>query len=222
MLLKATEQCFNTLERAEMLLLLLRRFPETVVQHGVGLGETLLDAESIEDQESPVNCFRKLFVCDVLPLIINNPDVRLPASLLYKYLNKAAEFYINYVTRSTQTESQYQGSQDSSDIMSPSKRSSQKYVIDGLTEKSSQITDPWERLFKILSVVGMRCEWQMDKGRRSFGDILHRMKDLCRYISNFDSDAHAKYKNQVVYSTMLVFFKNAFQYVSNIQPSLFQ
>lgn len=205
-----------------MLLLLLRRFPETVVQHGVGLGETLLDAESIEDQESPVNCFRKLFVCDVLPLIINNPDVRLPASLLYKYLNKAAEFYINYVTRSTQTESQYQGSQDSSDIMSPSKRSSQKYVIDGLTEKSSQITDPWERLFKILSVVGMRCEWQMDKGRRSYGDILHRMKDLCRYISNFDSEAHIKYKNQVVYSTMLVFFKNAFQYVSNIQPSLFQ
>ncbi|NXO22006.1 INT10 protein, partial [Cisticola juncidis] len=222
MLLKATEQCFNTLERAEMLLLLLRRFPETVVQHGVGLGETLLDAENIEDQESPVNCFRKLFVCDVLPLIINNPDVRLPASLLYKYLNKAAEFYINYVTRSTQTESQYQGSQDSSDIMSPSKRSSQKYVIDGLTEKSSQITDPWERLFKILSVVGMRCEWQMDKGRRSYGDILHRMKDLCRYISNFDSEAHIKYKNQVVYSTMLVFFKNAFQYVSNIQPSLFQ
>lgn len=35
MLLKATEQCFDTLERAEMLLLLLRRFPETVVQHGV-------------------------------------------------------------------------------------------------------------------------------------------------------------------------------------------
>lgn len=50
-----------------------------------------------------------VLVCDVLPLIINNPDVRLPASLLYKYLNKAAEFYINYVTRSTQTESQYQG-----------------------------------------------------------------------------------------------------------------
>uniref|UniRef100_A0A7M4EGB5 Integrator complex subunit 10 n=1 Tax=Crocodylus porosus TaxID=8502 RepID=A0A7M4EGB5_CROPO len=222
MLLKATEQCFNTLERAEMLLLLLRRFPETVVQHGVGLGETLLEAESIEDQESPVNCFRKLFVCDVLPLIINNPDVRLPASLLYKYLNKAAEFYINYVTRSTQTENQYQGSQDSSDLMSPSKRNSQKYVIEGLTEKSSQITDPWERLFKILSIVGMRCEWQMEKGRRSFGDILHRMKDLCRYISNFDSEAHAKYKNQVVYSTMLVFFKNAFQYVSSIQPSLFQ
>lgn len=57
---------------------------------------------------------------------------------------------------------------------------------------------------------------------RSYGDILHRMKDLCRYMNNFDNEAHAKYKNQVVYSTMLVFFKNAFQYVNSIQPSLFQ
>ncbi|XP_013923586.1 PREDICTED: integrator complex subunit 10 isoform X1 [Thamnophis sirtalis] len=222
MLLKATDQCFNTLERAEMLLLLLRRFPETVVQHGVGLGETLLEAENIEDQESPVNCFRKLFVCDVLPLIINNPDVRLPSTLLYKYLNKAAEFYINYVTRSSPTENQYPGTQDTSDLVSPNKRSAQKYIIEGLTEKSCQITDPWERIFKILSIVGVRCEWQMDVARRSFGDILLKMKDVCRYISNYDNEAHAKYKTQVVYSTMLVFFKNAFQYISSIQPSLFQ
>lgn len=91
MLLKATEQCFNTLEKAEMLLLLLKRFPESVVQHGVShnnvppecrhlieeeavtteglsfvsfqvnLGETLLEAETSENVEAPVNCFRKLF-----------------------------------------------------------------------------------------------------------------------------------------------------------------
>ncbi|XP_030099625.1 integrator complex subunit 10 isoform X11 [Mus musculus] len=106
--------------------------------------------------------------------------------------------------------------------MSPSKRSSQKYIIEGLTEKSSHIVDPWERLFKILNVVGMRCEWQMDKGRRSCSDLLHRMKELCRYMNSFDSEAHNNYKNQVLYSTMLVFFKSAFQYVSSIQPSLFQ
>ncbi|XP_053319329.1 integrator complex subunit 10 isoform X2 [Spea bombifrons] len=222
MLLKATEQCFNTLERAEMLLLLLNRFPETVMQHGVSLGETLLEAESIEDQESPVNCFRKLFVCDVLPLIINNLDVRLPVGLLYKYLNKAAEFYINYVTRSPQTEGQHQGTQETADLLSPSKRSSQKYVIEGLSEKSSQILDSWERLFKILSVVGMRCEWQMDKGTRNFSDLFHRVKEICRYISNFENEAHAKYKNQVVYSATLIFFKNVYQYINGIQPSLFQ
>uniref|UniRef100_UPI00398F2F8B integrator complex subunit 10 isoform X2 n=1 Tax=Pristiophorus japonicus TaxID=55135 RepID=UPI00398F2F8B len=222
MLLKATEQCFNTLERAEMLLLLLRRFPESVVQHGVSLGETLLEAENLDDQDSPVNCFRKLFVCDVLPLIINNPDVRLPANLLYQYLHKAAEFYIGYVTRSLSLESQHQGSQDTTDIKSPTKRSTQKYIIEGLTEKSSLIVEPWDRLFEILSIVAMRCEWQMDKANRNCSEILHRMKDLCRYINSFDDEGHRKYKHQVVYSAMLVFFKNAFQYVGSIQPSLFQ
>ncbi|XP_038648357.1 integrator complex subunit 10 isoform X2 [Scyliorhinus canicula] len=222
MLLKATEQCFNTLERAEMLLLLLRRFPDSVVQHGVSLGETLLEAENLDDQDSPVNCFRKLFVCDVLPLIINNPDVRLPANLLYQYLHKAAEFYIGYVTRSPSLENQHQGSQDTADIKSPTKRSTQKYIIEGLTEKSSLIMDPWDRLFEIMSIVAMRCDWQMDKANRNCGEILHRMKDLCRYINNFDDEGHRKYKHQVVYSTLLVFFKNAFQYVGSIQPSLFQ
>ena len=42
MLLKATEQCFNTLEKAEMLLLLLKRFPESVVQHGVSYNSLTL------------------------------------------------------------------------------------------------------------------------------------------------------------------------------------
>ncbi|KAG2465432.1 INT10 protein, partial [Polypterus senegalus] len=109
MLLKATEQCFNTLEKAEMLLLLLRRFPDSVVQHGVSLGETLLEAENIEDQETPVNCFRKLFVCDVLPLIINNLEMCLPSNLLLKYLHKSAEFYIAYVSKAAVAESQHQG-----------------------------------------------------------------------------------------------------------------
>uniref|UniRef100_A0A8C4X4L7 Integrator complex subunit 10 n=1 Tax=Erpetoichthys calabaricus TaxID=27687 RepID=A0A8C4X4L7_ERPCA len=222
MLLKATEQCFNTLEKAEMLLLLLRRFPDSVVQHGVSLGETLLEAENIEDQETPVNCFRKLFVCDVLPLIINNLEMCLPSNLLLKYLHKSAEFYIAYVSKAAVAESQHQGPQDSGNLKSPNKRSSQKYIIEGLTEKSSQILDPWERLLEILIMVGARCEWQMDKGKRWFADILSRMKDLCRYINSFENEAHLKYRNQVVYSTMLVFFKHALQYVSMVQGSLFQ
>jgi len=33
----------------------------TFILKQVGLGEALLEAETIEEQESPVNCFRKLF-----------------------------------------------------------------------------------------------------------------------------------------------------------------
>ncbi|XP_061102240.1 integrator complex subunit 10 isoform X2 [Conger conger] len=223
MLLKATEQCFNTLEKAEMLLLLLRRFPESVVQHGVSLGETLLDAESNEDLESPVNCFRKLFVCDVLPLIINNPDMRLPASLLYKYMHKAAEFYIGYVTRGPSADSTLPGSQEGVGLKSPGAlRGSQRYVIDGLTEKSSLVTEPWERLLEILAIVGARCEWQGDKGSRSYVEILQRMKELCRYLPSLEGETQSCCRSQVVTCTTLVLFHSAYLYVSAVQPALFQ
>lgn len=48
-------------------------------------------------------------VCDVLPLVINNMDMRLPASLMQKYMLKAAEFYIGYVTRGPSPDVQIQG-----------------------------------------------------------------------------------------------------------------
>ncbi|KAF1384655.1 hypothetical protein PFLUV_G00122450 [Perca fluviatilis] len=223
MLLKATEQCFNTLEKAEMLLLLLKRFPESVVQHGVNLGETLLDAEVSENVETPVNCFRKLFVCDVLPLVINNMDMRLPASLMQKYMLKAAEFYIGYVTRGPSPDVQIQGSQEGGSLKSTAvSRGSQRYVIDGLSEKSSVVAEPWERLLDILAVVGARCEWQGDKGQRSYVDMLQRVKELCRYLPGLEGDTRSRCCSQVVICAALVLFRSAFLYVSAVQPALFQ
>ncbi|XP_038152479.1 integrator complex subunit 10 isoform X2 [Cyprinodon tularosa] len=223
MLLKATEQCFNTLEKAEMLLLLLKRFPESVVQHGVNLGETLLEAEVSENVESPVNCFRKLFVCDVLPLVISNMDMRLPASLMQKYILKAAEFYIGYVTRGPSADMQLQGSQDGATLKSPGvSRGSQRYVIDGLSEKSSVVAEPWERLLDVLTMVGARCEWQGDKGQRSYIDMLQRVKELCRYLPGLEGETRSRYYSQVVICAALVLFRSAFLYVSAVQPSLFQ
>ncbi|XP_074505090.1 integrator complex subunit 10 isoform X2 [Sebastes fasciatus] len=223
MLLKATEQCFNTLEKAEMLLLLLKRFPESVVQHGVNLGESLLEAEASENVETPVNCFRKLFVCDVLPLVINNMDMRLPASLMQKYMLKAAEFYIGYVTRGPSPDVQIQGAQEGGSLKSPTvSRGSQRYVIDGLSEKSSVVAEPWERLLDILAVVGARCEWQGDMGQRSYVDMLLRVKELCRYLPGLEGDTRSRCCSQVVICAALILFRSAFLYVSSVQPALFQ
>uniref|UniRef100_A0A1A7YS59 Integrator complex subunit 10 n=1 Tax=Iconisemion striatum TaxID=60296 RepID=A0A1A7YS59_9TELE len=223
MLLKATEQCFNTLEKAEMLLLLLKRFPESVVQHGVNLGQTLLEAEVSENVETPVNCFRKLFVCDVLPLVINNMDMRLPTSLMWKYILKAAEFYIGYVSRGPSPDVQIQGTQDGGTLKSPGvSRGSQRYVIDGLSEKSSVVAEPWERLLDIVSVVGARCEWQGDKGQRNYVDLFQRVKELCRYLPGLEGETRSRCCNQVVICTALVLFRSAFLYVSAVQPALFQ
>ncbi|XP_028815738.1 integrator complex subunit 10 isoform X2 [Denticeps clupeoides] len=221
MLLKATEQCFNTLEKAEMLLLLLRRFPESVVQHGVSLGESLLDAESVEDLDTPVNCFRKLFVCDVLPLIMNNLDMRLPASLLYKYMHKATEFYISYVTRGPSADGQMQGPQEAV-LKSPGlPRGAQRLVIDGLSEKSSVVSEPWERLLDIVAVVGSRCEWQGDKSCRSYMELLQRVKEMCRYLPGLEGETLSRCCGQVVTCAALVLFRCAYLYTSAVQPSLF-
>lgn len=58
-------------------------------------------------------------------------------------------------------------SQDGGSLKSPSvSRGSQRYVIDGLSEKSSVVAEPWEKLLDILAVVGARCEWQGDKELR--------------------------------------------------------
>ncbi|XP_067314219.1 integrator complex subunit 10 isoform X2 [Pseudorasbora parva] len=222
MLLKATEQCFNTLEKAEMLLLLLKRFPESVVQHGVSLGESLLEAETVEDLDTPVNCFRKLFVCDVLPLILNNPEMCLPVSLLYKYMHKAAEFYICYVTREPSADGQMQGSQEVGGLKSPGRGRGQRCVIDGLSEKSSVVTEPWERLLEMLAVVGSLCDWQGEKGSRSYSELLQRIAELCRYMSAADGEGFVRCCGQIVTCCTLVLFHSAFHYVSAVQPSLFQ
>ncbi|XP_076844514.1 integrator complex subunit 10 isoform X1 [Brachyhypopomus gauderio] len=222
MLLKATEQCFNTLEKAEMLLLLLKRFPESVVQHGVSLGESLLEAELAEDLDTPVNCFRKLFVCDVLPLIVNNVEMRLPASLLYKYMHKAAEFYIGYVTQSPCTDAQLQASQEVAGLKSPGLGRGQRYVIDGLSEKSSVVAEPWERLLEIVGVVGTRCEWQGEKGSRTYTELLQRVKEVCPYLPSLEGDTLCRCCSQIVTCSTLVLFRCSYLYVSAVQPSLFQ
>ncbi|KAA0709839.1 Integrator complex subunit 10 [Triplophysa tibetana] len=219
MLLKATEQCFNTLEKAEMLLLLLKRFPESVVQHGVTLGESLLEAETVEKLDTPVNCFRKLFVCDVLPLVLNNPEMCLPASLLYKYLHKAAEFYICYVTREPSADGQRTASQEVGALKSPGRGRGQRCVIDGLSEKSSVVTEPWERLLEMVAVMGSLCDWQGEKGIRSYSDLLQRVTELCRYVSA-DAEEFARCCGQIVTCCTLVLFYSAVHYVSAVQPSL--
>lgn len=55
-----------------------------------------------------------LSVCDVLPLVLKNMDMRLPTSLIQKYMLKAAEFYIGYVTRGPSSDVQIHGKAASS------------------------------------------------------------------------------------------------------------
>lgn len=48
-------------------------------------------------------------------------------------------------------------------LKSPGRGRGQRYVIDGLSEKSSVVTEPWERLLEMVGVVGSLCDWQGEK-----------------------------------------------------------
>lgn len=58
------------------------------------------------------------------------------------------------------------GPQEGGGLKSPGKGRGQRGVIDGLSEKSSLVAEPWERLLEIVGSVGLRCEWQGEKGTR--------------------------------------------------------
>lgn len=60
------------------------------------LVETLISAEKHStDGHSPGNAYRKLLVCDLLPLLAKKGvRVELSSKMLYKLLHKAIEFYL--------------------------------------------------------------------------------------------------------------------------------
>lgn len=60
----------------------------------------------------------------------------------------------------------FSGPQEGGGIKSPGKGRGQRGMIDGLTEKSSLVVEPWEKLLEIVGSVGLRCEWQGEKGTR--------------------------------------------------------
>ncbi|KAM7314720.1 integrator complex subunit 10 [Ixodes scapularis] len=95
-LLSVAEHCMDTAEHCRLMLLLLRKFPEKVVEHGVKLIDTLQMAEKHGHCQTPLNQFRKLLVCDVAPLVLKL-GVDLPIKQMYRLIHKCIEFYTVYI-----------------------------------------------------------------------------------------------------------------------------
>ncbi|OXU21816.1 hypothetical protein TSAR_001848 [Trichomalopsis sarcophagae] len=96
LLIMTADHSEDTMEHCKLLLLLLKRFPQTVATHGPRLVETLLTAEKHSHPGKAVNGFRKLLACEALPLLGAAP-VELNARLSLRLLCKAVEFYFAYI-----------------------------------------------------------------------------------------------------------------------------
>ena len=58
--------------------------------------DTLLAAEKHSHYQTPVNCFRKLLVVDLLPTLLNSRTIDVPQKQLYRLILKSIEFYVSW------------------------------------------------------------------------------------------------------------------------------
>ncbi|CAH1104355.1 unnamed protein product [Psylliodes chrysocephalus] len=134
LLLFTADHCEDTMEHCRLLLLLLQRFPTAISSNGPRLVDTLISAEKHSvDGHFPVNPYRKLLVCDLLPLLASEKvKVDLSSKLLQKLLHKAIEFYFCYLGLNTSA----------------------------IQDTETKIEDPWTSLFGVIEFIGGQLNWE--------------------------------------------------------------
>ncbi|KAG0712146.1 Integrator complex subunit 10 [Chionoecetes opilio] len=96
MVASAAERSQDTMTRCRLMLLLTTTFPETTTHHGLQLVESLITAE--KHCPGPLNPFRRMLVCDLLPRLLQTQGLEVRPKTLHNLLSRAIEFYITYVT----------------------------------------------------------------------------------------------------------------------------
>lgn len=217
MLISLSNKMTDILEQCRLLLLAMRKFTSLVNEHGLKLVGTLQKAEWDANMKSPVNCYRKFLVCDVLPLVLQKKKkFELPTSQFHNWLQLAVEFYVMYITQPPIVPA---SSPLTPDILSPTKLSRQA-SISGLLDKECQIPDPWENLQKLVIQIGHHLGWDIDKL------FFSQTRDIqCQQIlSLHHRSQQVKTGNntkQVLFTTVVVFLESLYSYVSSVDPDSF-
>ncbi|XP_049767483.1 integrator complex subunit 10 [Schistocerca cancellata] len=190
LLLQTASRSEDTMEHCRLLLLLLRQFPATIPQHGPKLVETLMTAEKHCHYQNAVNCYRKLLVYDLLPLL-GTSQVDLPPKHLFRMLQKSIEFYLAY-------------------LMLPNKS------IPDLPELESKIEDPWKNLFAIQEMTGKKLNWELST---VFWNKEIYWQKIVQFRADhpLTPDDYANHK-QMLYCTTTFFLYCLHEYVGMLDP----
>ena len=62
------------------------------------LVDTLLNAEKHGSHQNPVNCFRKLLIVDLLPILLDSKTSDIPQKTLHRLILKSIEFYVSWLS----------------------------------------------------------------------------------------------------------------------------
>ncbi|XP_075219382.1 integrator complex subunit 10 isoform X2 [Lycorma delicatula] len=190
LLLLTANRSESAMEHCRLMLLLLTNFPNTTVQkHGLELMDTLITAEKHIFEQNPVNCYRKLLVCNLTPLLVN---IELSPKQSFRLLFKSLEFYICYLTTGVTQ-------------------------IKDLPENECKIENPWKNLLFIYENLAAKLGWELSSifsnawtKEMAWQKITHYIHCHPQVLTN---DAHCR---PVVYSMNLLFLNSLHEYHNKI------
>ncbi|XP_018329215.1 integrator complex subunit 10 isoform X2 [Agrilus planipennis] len=194
LLLLTADRCEDAIEHCKLLLLLLQRFPMTIPSHGPRLVDTLLSAEKHSHANNqPVNIYRKLLICDLVPLLASeNVSCELSSKLLFKLLHKGTEYYLCYIYNKT-----------------------------NIKDTETKIDKPWQRLFDLLEIIGKHLGWETYltnfKNNWSKENYWQKILTFCQTHKILSVDDHVHMK-QLLYCSTIFFLYCLDDYKSSLSP----
>ncbi|XP_046648740.1 integrator complex subunit 10-like [Daphnia pulicaria] len=197
LLLSMAERAEDTIEHCRLMLVLLARLPQFVDTHGKKLVDTLLTTEKHSHYQTPVNCFRKLLVVDLLPTLLGSRTIDVPQKQLYRLILKSIEFYVNWFASG-----------------SP--------LIQGVEGSELKTEEAWTNLFKIMFAMGRKLGWELS----SMFSIENR-ELMCQNLWAFFrstplGDEDSPNFRQLLYCTTVLLVESLYEYMRKIDPACFQ
>lgn len=233
-LLRAAGRCKDYIERCRMMLLLMRRFPDVIPKNGVALTEMLTDAENSEYPAAPVNPYRKLLVCDVLPHLLASENMSVKTSSaescsgqddeeqvsgislaqVHKWLELSIQFYVSCATAQNFLSENFDAQQSIIDTSIVAE------VLDG--------QGPWIALHKLFYLAAKKCGWmeicrihdRLDSIKyrstndywTSISDLHHKLKKISKHWSEEGTEEEVLEKTGLMFATIILFLQTVWEY----------
>ncbi|VVC32526.1 Integrator complex subunit 10 [Cinara cedri] len=186
------ERSEDTMEHCRLVLLLLNRFPQSSTELALKLMDTMITAEKHNQCPNVINCYRKILVCDLGPLLVSTNTLN--QKNLYKMLTKTTEFYITYAM------------------------GGHSIIIENLPETENYIKTPWEDLFASCERIGKKLSWEL-RYVLSQSDKRKAWKKVSSFAKKFViASNNSELSKQLVFCGMILFVKHVFEYNQSLQP----
>ncbi|XP_048588129.1 integrator complex subunit 10 isoform X2 [Nematostella vectensis] len=232
-LLQASGRCKDCIEKCCVMLLLLRRFPDAIPKNGTTLTDILIDAEHAEYPTNPINSYRRLLVCDVLPHLLASDGIMIesessgqegrpviPLQLVYKWLELSIQFYA-FCGTTPQCSQDSPFPAESTPVSTPSNI---KEIIAHVHEGRG----PWGAMYDMFCLIAKKCNWtEVSIVIDQLDPLLHRstrerwacllgihqwLKKTAKHGTGEKTIDEAREKAGLFYAMIIIFVQSVWEY----------